>query len=280
MLLSEFKSLFEKELDSLYPKTEIQSFYRLVLEHYLNLTRINAALNPNQELLKSDEIKLQLCLTDLKSHKPIQYILGSTEFYGLPFEVNESVLIPRPETEELVSWVLENCKENDKILDIGTGSGCIPISIAKNTNNTEVYAIDISLKALETAQRNATLNEVDIKFEQRDILKTEKLNDNYNIIISNPPYVRISEKELMQANVLEFEPHLALFVENDEPLVFYLKIAQLATQNLLPQGFLFFEINEAYGNEVVELLQNLNFKNIELRKDIFGVDRMVKAQWF
>ena len=279
MILSEFKSLFEKELDSFYPQTEIQSFYRIILEHYLNLSRIDAALNSNLEISESVENKLQICLTELKSHKPIQYILGFTEFYSLPFEVNESVLIPRPETEELVTWILENVKENDKILDIGTGSGCIPISIAKNTVNTEVHAIDISSKALVTAKSNATLNKVEIKFENFDILTTERLSQNYNIIISNPPYVRISEKELMHPNVLEFEPHLALFVENEDPLIFYTKIAQLATQNLQPEGFLFFEINEAYGKEVVELLQNLKFKNIELRKDLFGVDRMVKAQW-
>lgn len=280
MILSEFKALFEKELSTSYPKTEIQSFYRMVLEHFLNLTRIQAALNPNVAIADSKLKELQSCLSELKSHKPIQYIIGSTEFYELKFEVNSSVLIPRPETEELVTWVLEHIKENDSVLDIGTGSGCIPISIAKNSKNTKVHAIDISSEAIVTAKKNAMTHKVAIHFEECDILKTERLNQNYNIIISNPPYVRNSEKEMMQPNVLKFEPHLALFVENEDPLLFYIKIAQLATKHLQPQGFLFFEINEAYGKEVVELLQNLNFKNIELRKDVFGVNRMVKAQWF
>ena len=278
MVLSEFKSFFESELDSIYPKTEIQSFYRLAIQHYLNLSRIDAAMNPGLLISVEDLKKLTACLKDLKFEKPIQYILGSTEFFGLTFEVNESVLIPRPETEELVAWILENTKDNFKVLDIGTGSGCIPISIAKNTT-AQVNAIDVSNEALNVAIKNAALNEVEVNFIHQDILKTDSLEKQYNIIVSNPPYVLNAEKEQMKPNVLEFEPHLALFVENNDPLIFYKKIAQLSSLALKPEGFLFFEINQAYGSEVVELLKKLNLKNIELRKDIFGADRMVKAQW-
>lgn len=278
MVLSEFKSYFESELDAIYPKTEIQSFYRLVIEHYLNLSRLEAAMNPGLHISEKDIVRLQKCTSELKTQKPIQYIIGSTEFYGLTFGVNSSVLIPRPETEELVAWILENINDKDKVLDIGTGSGCIPISLAKNST-AKVSAIDISDEALEVAIKNALLNEVEINFIQKDILTADTFEEKYNIIVSNPPYVLNSEKEQMKSNVLEFEPHLALFVENDDPLIFYEKIAQLSTKSLTSNGFLFFEINQAYGNDVVSILEKLNFKNIELRKDIFGVDRMVKAQW-
>ena len=278
MILSEFKTLFESTLDSHYPKTEIQSFYKLVIEHYLNLTRIEAAMNPELEISVENLNNLLNCLNELTHQKPIQYILGSTEFYGLHFKVNESVLIPRPETEELVRWAIEHIKQNNKVLDIGTGSGCIPVSIAKHTS-AQLSAIDVSKDALRVAHSNATHHKVAVNFIHQDILTTAALSENYDAIISNPPYVLKTEKSQMNTNVLDYEPHLALFVENDDPLIFYQKIAELSTLSLNHKGFLFFEINQAYGEQVVQLLEKLNFKSIELRKDIFGADRMVKARW-
>ncbi len=279
MVLSEFKTQFETALKGTYPKTEVQSFYRIVIDHFLQLSRLDAVINPHFEISADKERQLNECIESLKTQKPIQYILGSTEFYGLPFEVNSSVLIPRPETVELVEWIVKTLKENDTVLDIGTGSGCIPVSIAKNAKTAKVTAIDISKDALNVAKKNAQQNKVDIEFMELDILTVKSLPEKYNIICSNPPYVRHIEKEQMKPNVLEFEPHLALFVENDDALIFYEKIARLSTHSLLPNGFLFFEINEAFGKDVIALLENLQFKNIELKKDVFGVDRMIKAEW-
>ncbi|WP_141882971.1 peptide chain release factor N(5)-glutamine methyltransferase, partial [Flavobacterium psychrophilum] len=223
-------------------------------------------------------------LLQLKEQKPIQYILGETQFFGLPFYVNENTLIPRPETEELVEWIIkENLKisslKNLKILDIGTGSGCIAISLAKNLPNASVFAIDVSDKALATAQKNAVLNEVDITFIEKNILQTEDLNQEFDIIVSNPPYVRNLEKKEIHKNVLEYEPHLALFVEDNDSLLFYRKITELATRNLSNNGQLYFEINQYLGKETVELLEKYNFKNTTLKKDIYGNDRMIKVNF-
>jgi release factor glutamine methyltransferase len=198
----------------------------------------------------------------------------------LDFEVNENVLIPRPETEELVDWILSNNRIIEtsnplKILDIGTGSGCIAISLAKNLPNAQVYAIDVSEQALATAEKNAKRNNVNVIFIQKDILATEDLGQQFDIIVSNPPYVRNLEKEEIKKNVLNNEPHLALFVQDNDALIFYTKIANLAQKNLSDNGQLYFEINQYLGKEMIALLQNLNFKNIELRKDIYGNDRMI-----
>ena len=222
-------------------------------------------------------------LKELKKEIPIQYLLGKTHFYGLEFEVNENVLIPRPETEELVEWIInENLKADRtkkiKILDIGTGSGCIAISLAKNIPNAEVYAIDVSKKAIETAKRNALYNKVEVNFILQNILETEVLKCNFDIIVSNPPYVRNLEKEEIKKNVLDYEPHLALFVEDNDALIFYRKIAELAKKNLLENGQLYFEINQYLGKETKDLLENMDFKNIELRKDIYDNDRMISSK--
>jgi release factor glutamine methyltransferase len=210
-------------------------------------------------------------------------LLLKTIFYVLDFEVNENVLIPRPETEELVEWILESQKskvksQKLKILDIGTGSGCIAISLAKNIPNATVFAIDISEKALATAKKNAEINGVNVTFLEKNILETEDLEQQFDIIVSNPPYVRELEKEEIKKNVLDNEPHLALFVEDNDALIFYRKIAELAQKNLVENGQLFFEINQYLGTETVDLLEKMNFKNIELRKDIYGNDRMIKAE--
>jgi len=225
-----------------------------------------------------------LILEQLKKEIPIQYLLGSTSFYGLNFEVNSDVLIPRPETEELVDWIIKDCLifRNDvtlKIVDIGTGSGCIAISLAKNLPNAQVFAIDVSGKALATAKKNAELNNVEVTFIQKNILETASLDFQFDIIVSNPPYVRNLEKVEINKNVLDNEPHLALFVDDNDALVFYRKIAELAQKSLSKNGQLYFEINQYLGKETVALLENLGFENLELRKDIYGNDRMIFAEF-
>ncbi|WP_457618599.1 peptide chain release factor N(5)-glutamine methyltransferase [Lutibacter sp.] len=274
-----FKKYFFSELSNNYPKTEIQSFFNILIEHQLNLTRVEIALNPAIEITQTHLDFLQKALSSLKKSVPIQYIIGETEFYGLPFKVTKNVLIPRPETEELVNWVLNDTKNiaNINILDIGTGSGCIAISIAKNTPDAKVFALDISSKALEIAKENVKLNGVNIQFIEADILDFSKLNEKFDIIISNPPYVRELEKKQMQKNVLANEPHIALFVKNENPLLFYDKIADFALTNLKQNGSIYFEINQYLGKETVALLKSKGFQNIKLKKDIFGANRMLKA---
>jgi release factor glutamine methyltransferase len=222
-------------------------------------------------------------LEPLKKEIPIQYLLGKTSFYGLDFEVNNHVLIPRSETEELVEWIIQSTskleKKDLKILDIGTGSGCIAISIAKNLPSASVFAIDVSENALATAHKNAERNKVNITFINQNILETEDLKQQFDIIVSNPPYVRHLEKAEIKKNVLDNEPHLALFVEDNDALIFYRKIAALAQKNLSPNGKLYFEINQYLGKEMIALLEKMNFKNIELRKDIYGNDRMITADF-
>lgn len=284
MTLKAFKLFFTEALSGTYPKTEIDSFFFILMEEKLNLQRIDTVLKPDFVIPDKNLADLKNILIRLQKEEPIQYILGNTEFYGLPFFVDENTLIPRSETEELVAWVLEEVAsfQNNNviklsILDIGTGTGCIPISIAKNLPKAEISAIDISSEALKVAKQNSLLNKVNVKFIELNILKTEKLPQEFDIIISNPPYVRELEKIEIKNNVLENEPHLALFVANKNPLIFYAKIADLAKQQLSKNGLLFFEINQYLGKETVELLQEKGFKNIELRKDLFGNDRMIKC---
>jgi release factor glutamine methyltransferase len=280
MKIKEYRTQFIQALTSMYGEGEAESFFYLILEEKQQLKRIDLALQPDL-VLSEEEIKVwNSILEQLKLEIPIQYLLGKTSFYGLDFEVNENVLIPRPETEELVDWIVSNNQKNEqsksiKILDIGTGSGCIAISLAKNLPNAEVFAIDVSEKALATAQRNAERNEVKVTFVEQNILETLDLKQEFDIIVSNPPYVRNLEKEEIKKNVLEHEPHLALFVEDDDALIFYRKIAELAQKSLSNSGQLYFEINQYLGKEMVELLEGMNFKNIELRKDIYGNDRMI-----
>jgi release factor glutamine methyltransferase len=280
MKIKEYKTKFIAELLPFYDEMEAESFFYLILENQRQLRRIDLALNIDL-LFSKEEIQIwNVILDKLKLEIPIQYILGTTHFYGLEFKVNENVLIPRPETEELVEWIISSAVnmpnfKNIKILDIGTGSGCIAISLAKNIPNAEVFAIDISDKALATAKENADLNKVNVAFTQRNILETKDLEQQFDIIVSNPPYVRNLEKAEIKPNVLANEPHLALFVEDNDALIFYRKIAELATKNLSPEGKLFFEINQYLGKETVELLEKMHFKNSELRKDIYGNDRMI-----
>ena len=282
MLLKNYKTTLLQELSSLYDAQEIESFFYLILECFHNKKRIDLALDPDMEMDAMQLLRWESVLAELKKEKPIQYILGETEFYGLPFLVNENTLIPRPETEELVEWIIKSTKYKIqstklRILDIGTGSGCIAISLAKNIPNAEVSAIDVSDKALSTAKKNAEINKVEVSFILKNILETEELEGQFDIIVSNPPYVRNLEKAEIKPNVLEYEPHLALFVEDTDALLFYRKIAQLAQKNLSENGMLFFEINQYLGKETVELLEDLGFKNIVLKKDIYGNDRMISC---
>jgi release factor glutamine methyltransferase len=271
---------------------EIESFFYIILESFHNKKRIDLALYPEMEMDALQLLRWQSTLAELKKEKPLQYIVGETEFYGLPFLVNENTLIPRPETEELVeliikSYNLQPTTYNPKILDIGTGSGCIAISLAKNLTNSQVFAIDVSEKALTTAKKNAEINEVTINFIQADILKVDdlenlsnsnsKLPSQYDVIVSNPPYVRNLEKSEIKPNVLEYEPHLALFVDDSDALLFYRKIAELAKKNLKENGKLYFEINQYLGKETVELLENLGFNDVVLKKDIYGNDRIIQC---
>jgi len=299
MILKKFKLYFSDTLSEIYPQTEIDSFFFILIEELLGLQRIDTVLKP--DFIIENEIlnNLKNIISRLKKEEPIQYILGKTAFYGLPFLVDKNTLIPRPETEELVEWILKEIqelrikiqKESLSILDIGTGTGCIPISLAKNLKNETISAIDVSSNALKIAKQNASLNNVTIDFFELDILQAENLNklsvlaqskthsnNKYDIIISNPPYVRELEKVEIKNNVLNNEPHLALFVDNENPLIFYKKIADLAKKHLTKKGLLFFEINQYLSSETVTMLKEKEFTNIELKKDLFGNDRMIQAR--
>ena len=293
MLFKTYRTIFLRELSSSYDEKEIESFFYIVLECFHNKKRIDLALNPLMEMNAMELLRWESVLSDLKKQKPIQYILGETEFYGLKFLVNENTLIPRPETEELVDLIIKDIDNfqlptsSFQLLDIGTGSGCIAISLAKNLPNAQVSAIDVSEKALIMAKKNAEINQVTINFVQTDILKIDDLSQlptsnfqlptHFDIIVSNPPYVRNLEKKEINPNVLEYEPHLALFVDDTDALVFYRKIAEFAMVNLSEKGKLYFEINQYLGKETVELIESHGFKNIELKKDIYGNDRMIKC---
>lgn len=282
MKIKQYRTQFIKELSPFYDAYEAESFFYLILEDRHQLRQIDLALNHELNFSESDFVVWNSLLGQLKKEVPIQYLLGKTSFYGLDFEVNENVLIPRPETEELVEWIINENSIADKtkklrILDIGTGSGCIAISLAKNLPNAEVFGIDVSKKAIETAKRNAINNNVDVTFVFLDILEADVLTCNFDIIVSNPPYVRNLEKEEIKKNVLDYEPHLALFVDDNDALIFYRKIAALAKSNLLENGQLFFEINQYLGKEMKDLLETMDFKNIELKKDIYDNDRMMKG---
>jgi len=281
MLLKEIKEIYHRELDENYPKEEVDSMFYLMIEHFLGLERFILAIDPGIVITKAEEQYMFEGLSKLKKEQPIQYVLGETTFMDLKIMVNESVLIPRPETEELVNWVLEdfeNLDDNLRIIDIGTGSGCIAISLSKLKPNFKVKAIDISRSALELAKENALINHVEVQFSLIDILKATSLGENFDIIISNPPYVRQMEREKMHNNVLQNEPYSALFVLDEDPLLFYRTIAKLAKESLTVNGALYLEINQYLGKDVKLLLEEFNFSEIELRKDIFGQDRMIKAK--
>lgn len=292
MTIKQYRAHFNESLKHLYPTSEIDSFFFIILEEYMGFKRIDIVLKSDFNIDQKSLNLMQIATKQLEQEIPIQYIIGKTEFFGLPFNINKEVLIPRPETEELVERVIKevsliktyktdsNETKNEKqlkILDIGTGSGCIAISLKKEIPSSKISAIDVSNEALRIAKKNALLNKVDINFIHLDILKTNNLDKLYDVIVSNPPYVRELEKKEMKNNVLNNEPHLALFVDNKNPLLFYNKIAELAKNFLTKNGQLHFEINQYLGKETIKLLAEKGFKNIQLKKDIFGNDRIITA---
>jgi len=282
MTLKSLKTYFISSLVDYYPETEVNSFFYMLTLHILNMRRIDVSLNYGIEVSNNDKVKFQNAIERLKNHEPIQYIIEKTEFYDLPFKVSNNVLIPRPETEELVDWIISKFKSQKakiRILDIGTGSGCIAISLAKQLPDCKIVALDVSSEALKVAKENAKLNDVEIEFIEADILNWNSKLDNlkFDVIVSNPPYVRALEKNKMRKNVLDFEPYLALFVEDEDSLLFYRKITQLASKILKPKGQLYFEVNEYLGKEMVKLLSENHFEEIELKSDIFRKDRMIKG---
>ncbi len=301
MLLKEIKNIFHKELDDVYPKEEVDSFFYMLIEHYLGLERFVLALQPNLAITKQEEQPIFEALSQLRLQRPIQYIIGAAHFMGMDFKVDENVLIPRPETEELVQWILTDVQSRSDeallpnatsssssrgaaelkgrfaIMDIGTGSGCIAVTLAKKLPEIEVHALDVSVDALSLARTNARVQNVDVRFVELDILTIPRTVVTYDIMVSNPPYVREQEKKEMNKNVTDHEPGLALFVSDENPLKFYDAIARFAQKNLKKNGRLYLEINQYLGKETEQLLRSYNFSEIELRKDMFGNHRMMKC---
>ena len=279
MQLKSLHNFFQNGLLGYYPKDEISAFFYRVCEQHLDFKRIDVSLK-SEMLITSETFEyFETIISRLLTYEPIQYILGTTSFFGLEFKVDANVLIPRPETEELVAWIIKQADPNKplKILDIGTGSGCIAVSLAKHLPNAEVYALDVSSAALEMAQHNAQQNDVQLNCIEANVLEWTNTELSFDIIVSNPPYVRESEKEFMAPNVLEHEPHLALFVENESPLVFYKAIVELSKINLKKEGLLYFEINEYLGDETKALFSSDDFEDIQLKADIFAKNRMMRA---
>jgi len=282
MKVGELEAHYELELSQIYDREEAIALFNLAAGHILEVSRTKLMMLRETTLTHIQFQKLLTILNDLKIGRPIQYILGEAYFYGLTFKVNEHVLIPRPETEELVDWIINESKSNKfqtpnpKLLDIGTGSGCIPVTLKRYLPNIEVTTLDVSSDAIAVAKENARLIHTEINFIEANIL-TYQTDVEFNIIVSNPPYIRFLEKKDMHKNVLAHEPHLALFVSDEDPLIFYKAIADFALKKLNKNGLLFFEINEYLGLETIEMLKTKGFTDIELRKDMQGKDRMVKA---
>ncbi len=279
--IADIRKFYKQKLLNLYSENEADSLLFMLFFEFTYLRKSDVILNPDQTISESELLKIHFAVKDLLNNKPIQYILGKTEFYGLTFKVNTDVLIPRPETEELVERIIKenNTDNNLRILDIGTGSGCIAISLKKYLPAAEITAIDISAGALNIATKNAIENDVEITFRQIDFLDffaRDKLPD-FDIIVSNPPYVRILEKEQIKKNVLDFEPDMALFVENDNPFIFYNAIAAFAKNHLQAKGKVYCEINQYLGEETADVFQKAGFKEIVLAEDINGNERILVA---
>ena len=274
MTLQDFKLKMISELSSIYEMDELNSIFNLLAEDYLKIPRSKILLANEIDLNESNQLLFLSALERLKNHEPIQYVLGKTSFMDLEFKVNSSVLIPRPETEELVRLILKENLDGKEILDIGTGSGCIAISIAKNLPNSKVTALDISNDAIEVAKENAKLNSVSIEFINEDIFEYIS-NKKYDVIISNPPYVTESEKVLMKQNVFDYEPEIALFVDDINALKYYESVIKFSLNNLNSQGQIFFETNENYKDELNKLAQNYEYNIIEFKLDINDKNRFL-----
>ena len=271
--VSDIIPYFRLNLKGIANDREIISWGYITIGFLLNYTRSDAIIYADKFINKTILLKIESIVQELKLNKPIQYILGKTNFYGLDLKVNEYTLVPRPETEELVSWILQ---ENfNSVIDIGTGSGCIAISLAKNSG-ANISAIDISDNALKVAKENAILNDLDINFIHADILEIDSLSA-VDVIVSNPPYVLESDKLVISKRIIEYEPHLALFVDNKNPFLFYQKITELAKKSLNSSGKLYFEINEQYSNDIARILDDNGFVDIQLKKDINDKNRMIRA---
>jgi release factor glutamine methyltransferase len=278
--IGELSSGFKRELKEQYSLPELQNFLYLIFQNLMELSKTDIHINPGKEIPDHIMFKINEIINELKEYKPIQYILGETEFYGCDIKINENTLIPRPETEELVRWILDETDGNRcKIFDIGTGSGCIAVALAKNNISAKVFASDNSEEALKVARENAGINNTDIIFFHFNINypETSDILGLYDIIVSNPPYVTESEKRQMKKNVLKYEPHDALFVPDSDPLIFFRAILKFAESKLQPGGNIFFEINERFGKQMIRLLEKFNYHHIILRKDINNKDRMIKG---
>lgn len=280
MKLSNLLDSFQNELKSLYSPDEIEYIFYWLAEKILDTPEYKLKLALHEDWEKVDEYKLDfdLKLGELKAHRPIQYVIGESEFYGLKFFVNENVLIPRPETEELIEWILQDHPNFEgKILDVGTGSGCIPITLKTKFNEAEIHALDYSADALKMAEINAGYHQTDIQFHRIDFLNFEANSlPKFDLIVSNPPYIADFEMNSMDKNVLAYEPHSALFVPDHDPLVFYRKIAEFAHTNLNTNGEVYVEINQELGKETSEMF-SAYFECIEVKKDISQNDRMIKC---
>jgi release factor glutamine methyltransferase len=285
MTTGEIYNDLKSELKTIYDDREAENISDWVFENVTGLERWERRENQNKELNKSDSEKLKKYLEELLKHKPVQYILNEAWFYKRKFYVNENVLIPRPETEELVEWIVKDAKNNagdnskqTNIIDIGTGSGCIPVSLKKELPGANVTAIDVSEKALLVAKKNAAELNAAINFFQTDFLKENEWEalPQFDIIVSNPPYIPINEKEILAKNVTDFEPEIALFVENNDPFIFYKKIAGFAQLHLKEDGKIYVEVHEEYAKNIKDLFENVGLIS-EIKKDIYGKDRMVKA---
>lgn len=281
-ILKDFELLFQQELTSIYDKGEVKALFLFTVEEMFGLKRGTYPLKKEDIVTEKDAERFDEILHELKKNKPIQYIFNKATFYGESFEVNESVLIPRPETEELVDLILKqhSAQAGLHIMDIGTGSGCIPIILSKYLPGAQVTSMDISKEAIATARKNAGQLNAPVQFINADIFEWDYIfsEQQYDIIVSNPPYITPQEKASMQQNVLAFEPELALFIEDSAPLIFYDVISSFALKHLAPQGDLYFEINQYLGPQTKELIEKKGFRPVKLLKDINGADRMIHAK--
>lgn len=279
--IGDVRSYYNQQLFKFYDERESEILIFMLMEEYTGITKLDFFKNPEQTINESELLKIHFAVKDLKNYKPVQYILGKTEFYGFPILVNPNVLIPRPETEELVDWVVNDTGKEQEYtaLDIGTGSGCIAIALKKTLSNIKVQATDISSGALEVAKQNAKINHADISFFHINLLDKNEWSKPgcYDIIISNPPYVRNIEKSQIKKNVLNYEPGGALYVDDNNPLIYYSSIAEFARLNLNKNGGVYCEINQYLGDETCRLFESLGFKNIQLKKDLKGNNRFIKA---
>ncbi|MCD4730020.1 MAG: peptide chain release factor N(5)-glutamine methyltransferase [Bacteroidales bacterium] len=279
--IGDIRSYYSQKLFKFYDERETEIFIFMLIEEYSGISKLDIFINPEQTINESELLKIHFAVKDLMNYKPIQYILGKTEFYGFPILVNTNVLIPRPETEELVDWVVNDIGQNQeyRVLDIGSGSGCIAIALKHALPILNIQAIDFSLGAIDLAEQNAKMNQADVSFYHINLLDKNEWGKlgYYDIIISNPPYVRHAEKSQMKKNVLNYEPESAVFVENNNPLIFYKSLAEFGLDHLNLNGSMYCEINQYLGDETYKLFKNLGFKDVQLKKDIKGNSRFVKA---